>query len=72
MEGQNISRFGCFNPQASYEARRKSGDKAKKMLEVSIHRPHTRPDDNQLHEDAELNVFQSTGLIRGPTDRRLL
>ena len=38
--------------------------------DVSIHRPHTRPDDDlNVREDPNIEGFQSTGLIRGPTYR---
>ena len=37
------------------------------MKQISIHRPHTRPDTRALSHDQHHFLFQSTGLIRGPT-----
>ena len=34
---------------------------------VSIHRPHTRPDETTATQAATCTTFQFTGLIRGPT-----
>ena len=39
-------------------------------LIVSIHRPHTRPDQRRPQPRSMQRVFQSTGLIRGPTNTR--
>ena len=37
------------------------------MLIISIHRPHTRPDNKTYDGEFTINTFQFTGLIRGPT-----
>ena len=34
---------------------------------ISIHSPHTRGDDNVLHQPAVFDLFQSTPLTRGET-----
>ena len=39
-----ICRTGCFNSQASYEARLLTSVVGSRRDSVSIHRPHTRPD----------------------------
>ena len=56
-----------FNSQASYEARLLVFSAAYHVLDVSIHRPHTRPDCLYARSGSQLHMFQFTGLIRGPT-----
>ncbi len=56
-----------FNPQASYEARHPCPCAGSAHTSVSIHRPHTRPDDACEPLPHKQFQFQSTGLIRGPT-----
>ncbi len=57
----------CFNPQASYEARPHVLHRLFLLHSVSIHRPHTRPDFLFFAAFGVALMFQSTGLIRGPT-----
>ena len=43
---------------------------AMRVPEVSIHRPHTRPDGDNTYIQFADEKFQFTGLIRGPTRGR--
>ena len=56
-----------FNSQASYEARLIKKFLGRQIQNVSIHRPHTRPDREKMEMRILFVMFQFTGLIRGPT-----
>ena len=56
-----------FNPHSSYEERRGFLQYGRPLSNISIHAPHTRSDCKQKATSRQVQVFQSTLLIRGAT-----
>ena len=56
---ENFSGASCFNSQASYEARHTLSTVVNACINISIHRPHTRPDPAAGTRQKEKHHFNS-------------